>query len=257
LEVLAGYGHFLRIAAAARWDDAAIDLRGDARAWPGLPLEEREPLLDLLAGFCVGEARVAVELEPFARAAGGQAAACLRAQARDEERHACFFDRFAAEVARVPGADPTARRAHLSTRLPERFIELFEVELPAAAQRLTRDGAALAAAIGLYHMLLEGVVFAAGQSALLERLRRLGALPGLVLGLERVMRDERWHIGLGARCLVDAGTRPGEVERLLALGERCARAWESAVPETLVAETVRLHGRRLRAAGLTGDAVAA
>lgn len=255
--MLAGYQHLLRIAAAARWDEAAIGLEADARAWPRLPSREREKLLDLLAGFCLGEARVAAELEPFALAAGAEAADCLRAQTRDEERHARFFDRFAHEVARVPGRGPTGRRAHLSARLPMRFVDLFDVELADAARRLAYDASALAAAVGLYHLLLEGVVFAAGQRALVERLKRLGCLPGLERGLERVMRDERWHVGLGARCLADAGATPDEAERLLGEGERCARAWGRAVPDRLVAEAVDLHERRLRAAGLLHATVSA
>ena len=252
--MLAGYGHFLRAAATASWDEAAIDLGPDARAWSRLPSAEREPLLGLIAGFCVGEAGVAVELEPFPAAAGGEAAACLRAQVLDEERHARFFDRYAEQVARVPGESPKERRTHLATRLPQPFLELFEHELPAASRRLAADGGGLAAGLGLYHLLVEGVVFAAGQRALAARAEQL---PGLSVGLERVMRDERWHIGLGARCLADCGTSAEEAERLLGEGGRYARAWGGLVPERLVTEAVRLHGRRLRAAGLLRPAVVA
>ncbi len=55
----------------------------------------------------------------------------------------------------------------------------------------------LAAGVGLYHLVLEGIVFAAGQAALLERLERLGTLPALLDGATRVAADERWHVGLG------------------------------------------------------------
>ena len=51
-------------------------------------------------------------------------------------------------------------------------------------------------------MLLEGVVFDAGQQALLDDLAD-GALPGVREGVERVERDERWHVGFGLRCLVE------------------------------------------------------
>ena len=55
-------------------------------------------------------------------------------------------------------------------------------------------------AVGLYHMVLEGVVFTAGQYALLEILDK-DRLPGLYEGMELVLRDEKWHIGFGTRCL--------------------------------------------------------
>ena len=47
-------------------------------------------------------------------------------------------------------------------------------------------------------MLLEGVVFDVGQYALLDDLAD-GALPGVREGIERVERDERWHVGFGLR----------------------------------------------------------
>ena len=53
-------------------------------------------------------------------------------------------------------------------------------------------------------MILEGVVFTAGQLALLDLLD--DRLPGLQRGTELVLRDERWHVGFGARCLADSTT---------------------------------------------------
>ena len=50
-------------------------------------------------------------------------------------------------------------------------------------------------AVGVYHMVLEGVVFTAGQLALLELVD--DRLPGLREGTELVLRDERWHVGFG------------------------------------------------------------
>ena len=94
-----GYGHFLRTAASLRWDEEAVDLSADARAWPALDPRLRGHLVRLLAGFCVGEAAVASELGPFAGAAHDpDAAACFEVQVLDEARHARFFDRFTAEV---------------------------------------------------------------------------------------------------------------------------------------------------------------
>jgi ribonucleoside-diphosphate reductase beta chain len=216
--VIAGYAHFARLAARLQWDEAEIDLSGDA-----VP-EAR--VAGLIAGFCVGEAGVAEHLAPFAAAAPASAARVFAAQERDEVRHARFFARAAREL--LPGADVRALLA------PE-FLELFEVRLPAAARAAADD---LAGAVGLYHMILEGVVFTAGQYALLERLD--DRFPGLRRGTELVLRDERWHVGFGTRCLIDAGL---DEAAILEEGERAAALWAPEQAERVLA-TLR---RRLAA----------
>src|SRR4051812_31562473 len=65
---VSGYGHFVRTARSLQWDERAVDLDEDRAAWPGLEPGRRDRLSSLLAGFCVGEARVAEELGPFAEA---------------------------------------------------------------------------------------------------------------------------------------------------------------------------------------------
>jgi ribonucleoside-diphosphate reductase beta chain len=197
--VFASYEHFLDIAASVQWDERSISLREDARAWPRVAGAR---LTELVAGFCVGEAGVAEHLAAFA--GGPAAAACFAAQARDEERHARFFARYAAAV----GIDDP--RAHVSPA----FRELFEVRLPEAVAGAPGE------AVGLYHMVLEGVVFTAGQLVLLDIAD--DRLPGLREGVELVLRDERWHVGFGARCL--AGLDYDEAA-ILAEGERAAALW--------------------------------
>jgi ribonucleoside-diphosphate reductase beta chain len=212
--VIAGYEHFLRIADRVQWDEADIDLAADALAWPAAG-DER--VAELIAGFCVGEAGVAEHLAPFAAAASPAAARCFAAQERDERRHARFFARAACEVLGV--ADPREL-------LSEEFLELFEVRLPEAAANAAED---LAGAVGLYHMVLEGVVFTAGQYALLERLDP--RLEGVRRGTELVLRDERWHVGFGTRCLIDAGL---DEAAILEEGERAAAVWAPEQAERVV-----------------------
>jgi ribonucleoside-diphosphate reductase beta chain len=197
--VFASYEHFLDIAASVQWDERAISLRADARAWPSVA-DAR--LTELVAGFCVGEAGVAEHLSVFA---SGPAAACFEAQTLDEERHARFFARYAAAVGL---GDP---REHVSPA----FLELFEVRLPEAVS------GAPGPAVGLYHMVLEGVVFTAGQLALLDLLED-DRLPGLKRGTELVLRDERWHVGFGARCLADLSY---DEAAILSQGEQAAALW--------------------------------
>ena len=126
-------------------------------------------------------------------------------QRRDEQRHAMLFDRIAAEVLGLPGDTPAERRAAARAHVPPALLELFEERLPAMAAELAAGRTGLSEGVSLYHMLLEGVVFDAGQHALLDDLAD-GALPGVREGVERVERDERWHVGFGLRCLIE--TRP-------------------------------------------------
>jgi ribonucleoside-diphosphate reductase beta chain len=248
---LAGYSYFLDVAAKVQWDEAALDLGADARAWPSLPNCDQTKVLRLVAGFCVAEASVASELEPFdAAATDPRAAACFRAQARDEARHARFFDRVAAEVAGVPGTTPEERRAVMRTLLPRPFVELFEVRLPAMARDLANGIEGLRAAVGLYHMVLEGVVLIGGQFALLDLLDRVAVLPTVREGVALVHRDERWHIGFGARCLQDLHIEPEATARLLAEGQAAATAWGDIVGDEYAQRVATLHRRRLRATGL-------
>lgn len=248
---LPGYGYYLKTAASLQWDEAAVELHDDAAAWPAVAPARRERLLTLLAGFCVGEASVATEIEPFAAASADPVAAeCFRAQARDEARHARFFDRVAAEVA-CQGVPATERWQMLRARLDPAFLDLFERQLPAVARNLAAGTSALDSAVALYHLVLEGVVFTAGQLALLELLEADDKLPGFRSGVELVLRDERWHVGFGTRALDLLDTSPYVLEDLRCAAEPMVAAWGDAVPAALQQRVVALHRRRLSAARLT------
>jgi ribonucleoside-diphosphate reductase beta chain len=216
--VIAGYQHFLGLARRAQWDAEAIDLSADAAAWP---VDDR--ITGYVAGFLVGEEGVAEHLSPFFTERAAEQV--FAAQKRDEQRHARFFRRYADAVGLT---DP---RAHVS----DEFAARFEVRLPQAA------AAAGVEAVGVYHMVLEGVVFTAGQYALLDLLD--DRLPGLRTGMELVLRDERWHVGFGTRCLADAELTEAQVASILDEGERAAAVW---APE--YAERVTNNLRRRMAA---------
>jgi ribonucleoside-diphosphate reductase beta chain len=152
------------------------------------------------------------------------AAACFQAQQRDEQRHARFFARYAEAVGL---GDPRAV-------LAPAFLELFEVRLPEAVAGAPGE------AVGLYHMVLEGVVFTAGQLALLDLLD--DRLPGLREGTELVLRDERWHVGFGARCLADLDY---DEAAILDEGSRAAALWAPEYAERVV-EGLRSRLRAVR-----------
>jgi ribonucleoside-diphosphate reductase beta chain len=248
---------FSRIVARLQWNPAAIDLTPDARAWPELPSDRRRRVMTLLAGFCVAEDAVAQELKPFGDAARkatlvsqeNLVAWVFFLQRRDEARHALFFDRIGAEVLGLPGATPAERRAAARAHAPAALLDLFEVRLPAVAAELAAGRTGLSEAVSLYHMLLEGVVFDAGQCALLDDLAD-GALPGIREGVERVERDERWHVGFGLRCLVESQPSRELLDDLLVRAREAAEAWGDAVPAATRDESAQKVAHRLHVAGL-------
>jgi ribonucleoside-diphosphate reductase beta chain len=244
----ARYDTFVILAESLQWDETAIDLTPDIQAWRALDDSESARLLGLIAGFCIAESAVSWHLGAFqAAAADDSVAACFRAQARDEHRHARFFDRVAAEVAAVPGAGRAARQDVLRALVSPELAALFEERLPATARHLAEDCAGLTAAVGLYHMVLEGVVLLAGQNAMLDTLGRLPVgLPGVRRGVELVLRDERWHIEFGTRLVRDTGLGRDEVEALLALGQAAAGAWGDLVSPGTAERAARMHRGRLR-----------
>src|SRR4029077_4707414 len=125
-------------------------------------------------------------------------------------RHARFFDRVAGELLGLPGDSPAQRRAAARAYVPEALCELFEERLPAITSALAAGRAGILDGVRLYHMILEGAVFSAGQRALLDDLQD-GALPGTREGVTRVELDERWHVGFGVRCLIE-GQGEGDLQ---------------------------------------------
>jgi ribonucleoside-diphosphate reductase beta chain len=248
---------FSQVVARLQWNPMAIDLAPDGRAWPDLPAERRDTLRTLLAGFCVAEDAVAQQLEPFADAARAATLASQESlmawvfflQRRDEQRHAKLFDRIGAEVLELPGDTPEERRAAAREYVPPAMLELFEERLPALAAELAAGRTGLSEGVSLYHMLLEGVVFDAGQHALLDDLAD-GALPGIREGVARVERDERWHVGFGLRCLVEAQPSADVLADLVQRAEDAAAAWGDAVAPATREEAPHKVAHRLHVAGL-------
>jgi ribonucleoside-diphosphate reductase beta chain len=243
---------YSQIVARLQWEPALIDLAPDARAWDGLPIERRRRLTTLLAGFRVAEDAVAEHLTPFADAAEDVDTMMMWVfflQRRDEDRHAQFFDRVAAEVLRLPGDSPDERRAAAREHVPAALLELFEVRLPALAAELAAGRTTILDGVRLYHMVLEGAVFSAGQRALLDELGD-GALPGVREGVERVELDERWHVGFGVRCLIEAQVPDVVLTDVLGRAAEAAAAWGDAVPVETLEFALALCRRRLSIAGM-------
>ena len=110
---------FSRVVAKLQWDANAIDLGPDAEAYRAMPDERRDRLTKLLAGFRIADDAVSVHLQPFGPAANNSLVAWVMfLQRRDEQRHATFFDRVAAEVLKLPGDTQDERRAAAPERAP-------------------------------------------------------------------------------------------------------------------------------------------
>jgi len=250
--MITGYNHFAQLAESLQWDETDIDCSVDREAWPQLTNAENAQLLGLIAGFVIAETSVSGQLAAYQAAASDDSMEkVFRAQARDEARHARFFDLVSAEVACVPGADPAARRDALRSHVSTELVDLFEERLPATAQRLAEDHEGLTAAVGLYHMVIEGVVLLAGQHAMLDALEGLSVgLRGVRKGMELVLRDERWHIGFGARIVQSAAIGREEADALLEQGETAAKVWGDLITTEAIETAVRQHRRRLKAAGI-------
>jgi ribonucleoside-diphosphate reductase beta chain len=249
---------FSRLVARLQWNPGAIDFTQDARDWEALPSERRDRLLKILAGFCVAEDAVAEHLTPYADAARQATLVSQESlmawvfflQRRDEQRHAALFDRIAAEVLGLAGDTPAERRQAARAHVEPAFLAVFEQQLPAMAAELAAGRADLDEAISLYHMLLEGVIFDAGQHALLEDLAD-GTLPGVREGIERVERDERWHVGFGLRCLIETEPSAEHLDDLLRRSAAAAAVWGDAVPAATREQSARKVAHRLHVAQLT------
>jgi ribonucleoside-diphosphate reductase beta chain len=255
---------FSKLVARLQWDHAAIDLTPDVREWPRLPAERRRRLTTLLAGFRVGDDLVSEHIAPYADAARqgtlmsqeSLMAWVFFLQRRDEQRHAKFFDRVAAEVLGLPGATPEERRAAARAEAPPALVELFEERLPAMAAEIAAGRKGLSEGVSLYHMLLEGVVFDAGQRTLVDDLAD-GALPGVYEGVQRVQLDERWHIGFGLRCLIETQPSRELLEDLLARAEDAAEVWGDAVSPAMRRACAQRVAHRLHVSGLIAAPAAA
>jgi ribonucleoside-diphosphate reductase beta chain len=251
--MITGYGHFVQLAESLQWDETTIDLSTDIESWTKLEDSEYDQILGLIAGFCVGETSVATHLTSFRGAAStdDMMAEVFAAQARDEARHARFFDRVVREVCGVPGENLTERVDALRDRISTELVELFEERLPAIARGLADSDEELTTAVGLYHMILEGVVLTAGQHALLDALEKLSVpMPGMRKGMELVLRDERWHIGFGSRVIQSADVVDNDLEKILNEGSKAAWAWGDLISSKDIEKVDQLHKRRLKSVGI-------
>jgi ribonucleotide reductase beta subunit family protein with ferritin-like domain len=188
------------------WSATAIDFTEDARQWQEQFTEfEREAALWNYALFFWGEDAVADGLSPYIDAAPlEEQKYFLATQQVDEARHAVFFSRFMSEVAGVDGKDVGERLAAIEPRLTWGFRKTFEqLEIMSATLRRKPTKTNLAAAIALYHLVIEATLAQPGQHFITSYLEQRNLLPGFREGMENVALDEQRHIGFGVKLLAD------------------------------------------------------
>ena len=194
---------------------------------------------------------MADHLEPFQAAApNGPLSDCFRAQALDERRHSRFFDRVWREILQSGGggvAAALAGAARFYAGSP--LVELFEDVLPRRATALA-NGAPIASAVGLYHLVLEGMVFSAGQDPLSGFSTEAGTLPGLSRARSGCRPTSAGTSGSASPALREAGAAQLDLDEPIALA---LSAWSPAVRRRVdVDRVVAGHLRRMRLADQGG-----
>jgi ribonucleoside-diphosphate reductase beta chain len=200
------------------WSAHAIDLERDKEEWSSsVTQEEKEQLAYNLSAFFIGEERVATQFSGLVRAYEDQGEeAFLTTQQVDEVRHAQFFNRFYEEVLQRDGT--FEERLEAARRdVNDAFIQLFDVELVGAQERLIADPSDVEAKVDfvtLYHMVIEGTLALTGQHFIQDYLEKKGMLAGLLEGYQRISQDEHRHVAYGTWFLQQKAEDPALRRRI-------------------------------------------
>src|SRR4051812_7803629 len=184
------------------WRATELDFTQDREEWHNTFGElERKAALWNYSLFFHGEDSVTDNLSPYIDAAPREEQKYfLATQQVDEARHAVFFSRFMGEVAGVGGDDVGGRLASIEPQLTWGFRKTFAcLEDMSALLRRKPTKSNLAAAIALYHLVIEATLAQPGQHFITSYLEQRNLLPGFREGMENVALDEQRHIGFGVK----------------------------------------------------------
>jgi ribonucleoside-diphosphate reductase beta chain len=225
---LMGPRELYRLWERQNWVSHTIDLAADRRDWLALPELDRAEMLYGLAGFFVGEERVASQFSGLVMAAEDKhEEAFLLTQQVDEARHTQHFDRLFEEVFGWGGSIEervlAARRA-----LTHDYRQLFDVELVRAHDALLRDPRDIEAKVDfvvIYHMVIEGTLALTGQHFQTLNMERRRILPGHLQAFRLIAQDEHRHVAYGTWFLREKARDPALAARMR---ERLAETLPSA-----------------------------
>jgi Ribonucleotide reductase, small chain/SCP-2 sterol transfer family len=216
----------------SNWSATEIDFTEDARQWREDFSEfERRAALWNYALFFWGEDAVADNLSPYIDAAPYEEQKYfLTTQQVDEARHAVFFKRFMHEVAGVGDGSMSGGLQAIKPELTWGFHKVFD-RLDTMADELRKDRSRpkLAAAVTLYHIVIEAGLAQSGQHFITSYLNERDLLPGFREGMENVARDEQRHIGFGVKLLHDLVQEDPRCRGAVADLLREALPWTAAV----------------------------
>ena len=216
------------------WSATAIDFAQDRVDWhEKLTDEQRRGALWLYTLFFHGEDSVADNLSPYIDAAPlEEQKYFLATQQVDEARHAVFFKRFMHEVVGVGDGDVASALAGTEPQLTWGHRQVFS-RLDGMADELRKDRSKpkLAAAVTLYHLVVEASLAQPGQHMIDASLEEMEVLPGFREGMRNVSIDEQRHIGFGVKLLSDLYREdPDTIQEAIVGAIREVSAWTLAVP---------------------------
>jgi hypothetical protein len=188
------------------WSAMDLDFSEDARQWREDFTEfERTAAVWNYALFFWGEDAVADNLSPYIDAAPlEEQKYFLCTQQVDEARHAVFFKRFMQEVCGIGDGTPASGLQAIKPQLTPGFRKIFDrLDTMADELRADRSPAKLAAAVTLYHVVIEASLAQPGQHFICDYLERRDALPAFREGMQNNAADEQRHIGFGVKLLSD------------------------------------------------------
>jgi ribonucleotide reductase beta subunit family protein with ferritin-like domain len=205
------------------WSATELDFTEDARQWREEFSDfERQAALWNYGLFFWGEDAVADNLSPYIDAAPRvEQKYFITTQQVDEARHAVFFKRFMHEVAGVGDGSMASGLNAVKPQLSPGFRKIFErLDRMADELRADHSPAKLAAAVTLYHIVIEGTLAQPGQHLICSYLEERDKLPAFREGMQNIQVDEQRHIGFGVKLLADLRREdpvgvPKAVSRLL------------------------------------------
>ncbi len=188
------------------WQAMELDFTEDARQWREDFTEfERKAALWNYCLFFWGEDAVADNLSPYIDAAPKEEQKYfLTTQQVDEARHAVFFKRFMQEVCGIGDGSMASGLSAIKPQLTPGFRKIFDrLDRMADELRADRSPAQLAAAVTLYHIVIEAALAQPGQHFICTYLERRDQLPAFRDGMQNIAADEQRHIGFGVKLLSD------------------------------------------------------
>jgi putative sterol carrier protein len=188
------------------WQATELDFSEDARQWREDFTEfERKAALWNYCLFFWGEDAVADNLSPYIDAAPKEEQKYfLTTQQVDEARHAVLFKRFMNEACGIGDGSMSSGLQAIKPQLTPGFRKIFDrLDRMADELRADRSPAQLAAAVTLYHVVIEAALAQPGQHFICSYLEERDALPAFRRGMQNVAADEQRHIGFGVKLLSD------------------------------------------------------